>query len=40
MDLKSGNYSSAVGLLLEYYYDPLFDHTAEQFPEIEKSQSR
>lgn len=36
IDLKSGNYSSAVGLLLEYYYDPLYDHTAEQFPEDRK----
>lgn len=36
VDLKSGNYSSAVGLLLEYYYDPLYDHTADQFPEDRK----
>ena len=36
IDLKSGNYSSAVGLLLEYYYDPLYAHEAEQFPEDRK----
>ena len=35
-DLKSGNYSSAVGLLLEYYYDPMYKHTAEHFPEDRK----
>ncbi|AWE08563.1 tRNA 2-selenouridine(34) synthase MnmH [Lysinibacillus sp. 2017] len=36
MDLKSGDYSSAVRLLLEYYYDPLYNHSAEQFPEDQK----
>ncbi|QQZ11306.1 tRNA 2-selenouridine(34) synthase MnmH [Heyndrickxia vini] len=35
-DLKSGEYSSAVRLLLEYYYDPLYEHTAEQYPEDSK----
>ncbi|MFJ7747398.1 tRNA 2-selenouridine(34) synthase MnmH [Peribacillus sp. NPDC097295] len=35
-DLKSGNYSSAVGLLLEYYYDPLYKHTAEHYTEDRK----
>lgn len=35
-DLKSGEYSSAVKLLLEYYYDPLYEHTAEQYPEKSK----
>lgn len=35
-DLISGNYSSAVRLLLEYYYDPLYDHTANQIPDNQK----
>ncbi|WP_087974723.1 tRNA 2-selenouridine(34) synthase MnmH [Oceanobacillus rekensis] len=35
-DLKSGNYSSGVRLLLEYYYDPLYDHTANQIPDKQK----
>ncbi|RDW21352.1 tRNA 2-selenouridine(34) synthase MnmH [Oceanobacillus arenosus] len=35
-DLKSGNFSEAVGLLLEYYYDPLYDHTAMQIPADQK----
>lgn len=33
LDLKSGNYSSAVGLLLEYYYDPLYDHSTQKVSE-------
>ncbi|MEH7380703.1 tRNA 2-selenouridine(34) synthase MnmH [Bacillus sp. JJ1533] len=32
-DLETGNYNSAVKLLLEYYYDPRYHHTAEQIPE-------
>ena len=32
-DLTEGNYSSAVRLLLEYYYDPLYQHVADKFPE-------
>ncbi len=32
-DLETGNYNSAVKLLLEYYYDPRYHHTAEQTPE-------
>ncbi|WP_337019664.1 tRNA 2-selenouridine(34) synthase MnmH [Oceanobacillus massiliensis] len=35
-DLESGSYSSAIGLLLEYYYDPLYDHTAKQIPADQK----
>ena len=35
-DLKLGNYTSAVGLLLEYYYDPLYDHTADQYTDDQK----
>ncbi|MGE8205774.1 tRNA 2-selenouridine(34) synthase MnmH [Heyndrickxia sp. NPDC080065] len=35
-DLKSEDYSSAVGLLLEYYYDPLYEHTAKQYPDDRK----
>lgn len=35
-DLISRNYSSAVRLLLEYYYDPLYDHTANQIPDNQK----
>ncbi|WP_453990247.1 tRNA 2-selenouridine(34) synthase MnmH [Bacillus nitroreducens] len=32
-DLESGEYHSAVRLLLEYYYDPRYHHSAEQIPE-------
>lgn len=32
-DLQSGNFNSAVRLLLEYYYDPLYEYTAKQQPE-------
>ncbi|MCM3734576.1 tRNA 2-selenouridine(34) synthase MnmH [Bacillus cytotoxicus] len=32
-DLQSGNFDSAVQLLLEHYYDPLYEHTAKQYPE-------
>ncbi|MFD1037368.1 tRNA 2-selenouridine(34) synthase MnmH [Virgibacillus byunsanensis] len=35
-DLKAGNYDSAVRLLLEHYYDPLYDHSIEQIPEDKK----
>ncbi|MGE7603691.1 tRNA 2-selenouridine(34) synthase MnmH [Peribacillus sp. NPDC097675] len=35
-DLKSGNYSSAVALLLQYYYDPMYQHTADHFPDDRK----
>ncbi|WP_117167970.1 tRNA 2-selenouridine(34) synthase MnmH [Paraliobacillus sediminis] len=30
-DLDTGKYFHAVRLLLEYYYDPLYDHSADQF---------
>ncbi|WP_099353821.1 tRNA 2-selenouridine(34) synthase MnmH [Fredinandcohnia onubensis] len=32
-DLESGDYHSAVKLLLEYYYDPRYHYTAEQIAE-------
>ncbi|WP_077617433.1 tRNA 2-selenouridine(34) synthase MnmH [Bacillus sinesaloumensis] len=32
-DLETGDYRSAVKLLLESYYDPRYHHTAEQIPE-------
>lgn len=32
-DLETGEYHSAVKLLLEYYYDPRYHHTAEQIPD-------
>jgi tRNA 2-selenouridine synthase len=35
-DLQLGRYDSAVRLLLEYYYDPLYDYTTEQIPEDRK----
>lgn len=31
-DLQSGDFDSAVQLLLEHYYDPLYEHTAKQYP--------
>jgi tRNA 2-selenouridine synthase len=31
--LQSGDFHSAVELLLKYYYDPRYNHTAMQFPE-------
>ncbi|GIO24533.1 tRNA 2-selenouridine(34) synthase MnmH [Oceanobacillus sp. J11TS1] len=31
-DLEQGNFSSAVELLLDYYYDPRYEHTLEQYP--------
>lgn len=34
--LKSGDYYSAVELLLEYYYDPLYEHTTKQYVENQK----
>jgi tRNA 2-selenouridine synthase len=35
-DLKSGNFKSATKLLLEYYYDPRYEH-ATQYPENQKT---
>ncbi|MGG1688608.1 tRNA 2-selenouridine(34) synthase MnmH [Heyndrickxia ginsengihumi] len=35
-DLIAGNYSSAVRLLLEYYYDPLYKHSTDQYPADKK----
>lgn len=35
-ELKAGHYKSAVGLLLEYHYDPLYEHKANQYPEDRK----
>lgn len=35
-DLNTGQYFDAVRLLLENYYDPLYDHSANQFLESEK----
>ncbi|MBY7144333.1 tRNA 2-selenouridine(34) synthase MnmH [Virgibacillus sp. NKC19-3] len=35
-DLVAENYASAVRLLLEYYYDPLYDHSAGKIPENQK----
>ncbi|WP_110926612.1 tRNA 2-selenouridine(34) synthase MnmH [Bacillus massiliglaciei] len=32
-DLETGEYASAVQLLLEYYYDPLYEHTTSHFPQ-------
>ncbi|MEH7387859.1 tRNA 2-selenouridine(34) synthase MnmH [Bacillus sp. JJ1521] len=32
-DLEAADYHSAVKLLLEYYYDPRYHHTAEQIPD-------
>lgn len=31
-DLQNGNYHNAVKQLLEYYYDPKYEHSAKQFP--------
>lgn len=31
-DLAEQNYPSAVALLLQYYYDPLYEHTLESYP--------
>ncbi|MEK3806965.1 tRNA 2-selenouridine(34) synthase MnmH [Metabacillus sp. SLBN-84] len=31
--LQTGDYTEAVELLLEYYYDPRYEHTAQQYPE-------
>lgn len=31
-DLHANRFSSAVTLLLQYYYDPLYEHTAQQYP--------
>lgn len=35
-DLDSGDFTSAVGLLLEYYYDPLYEYTAKQLPKEQR----
>lgn len=35
-DLRSGNFASAVGLLLEYYYDPLYEYSAKQLPKEQR----
>ncbi|WP_449355308.1 tRNA 2-selenouridine(34) synthase MnmH [Virgibacillus natechei] len=35
-DLRSEDYASAVRLLLEYYYDPLYDHSTRQIPDNHK----
>jgi tRNA 2-selenouridine synthase len=32
-NLEAEDYASAVRLLLEFYYDPRYEHTAKQFPE-------
>ncbi|UOQ95304.1 tRNA 2-selenouridine(34) synthase MnmH [Halobacillus shinanisalinarum] len=34
--LENGEFYSAVQLLLEYYYDPLYDHNAKQYPDNSK----
>ncbi|WP_339236568.1 tRNA 2-selenouridine(34) synthase MnmH [Oceanobacillus sp. FSL W7-1281] len=33
VDLEQGNFPSAVALLLEYYYDPRYEHTLHHYPE-------
>lgn len=35
-DLEAGRYASAVSLLLEYYYDPRYEHAVEQYPKENK----
>lgn len=35
-DLQNGDYTDAVRLLLEYYYDPRYEHAAEQYPDDKK----
>lgn len=35
-DLLSGDFVSAVGLLLEYYYDPLYEYSAKQLPKEQR----
>ncbi|WP_080875438.1 tRNA 2-selenouridine(34) synthase MnmH [Oceanobacillus timonensis] len=32
-DLEQGNFQSAIPLLLEYYYDPRYEHTLHHYPE-------
>lgn len=32
-DLEQGNFPSAVALLLDYYYDPRYEHTLNHYPE-------
>lgn len=34
--LESGDFSPAVKLLLEYYYDPRYEHSASHFPDPQK----
>ncbi|SFE73059.1 tRNA 2-selenouridine(34) synthase MnmH [Alteribacillus iranensis] len=36
LHLKSGRYREAVRLLLEFYYDPRYNHSTEHFPEHQK----
>lgn len=36
MDLETGEFDSAVRLLLEYYYDSRYKHTGLQYPETQK----
>ncbi|PSL40099.1 tRNA 2-selenouridine synthase [Planomicrobium soli] len=36
VDLEAGEFSSAVHLLLEYYYDSRYKHTGLQYPEAQK----
>ncbi|WP_339284789.1 tRNA 2-selenouridine(34) synthase MnmH [Oceanobacillus sp. FSL K6-3682] len=31
-DIEQGNFSSAIALLLEYYYDPRYEHTLHHYP--------
>ncbi|WP_226038048.1 tRNA 2-selenouridine(34) synthase MnmH [Aquibacillus saliphilus] len=33
MDLEAENYTSAIHLLLEYYYDPKYEYSKNQYPE-------
>ncbi|WP_106495129.1 tRNA 2-selenouridine(34) synthase MnmH [Lentibacillus sp. Marseille-P4043] len=35
-DLQNGDYSQAVKLLLEYYYDPRYEYAAQQYPDNKK----
>lgn len=35
-DLRSGDFASAVGLLLENYYDPLYEYSAKQLPKEQR----
>lgn len=33
LELEAENFSTAVGLLLEYYYDPLYEYSTNKYPE-------